>query len=848
MLGKLKTRLMVIGLIIGASGFSLWQNFQRTQGPDRPGQPINLGLDLQGGVHLALELDQSERRSADPSGDIAAALEVLRRRLDQLGVAERVIQKVGDHRIVVELPGVTDPARAKEIVRRSAFLEFRITDETGALERALPSIERAMREAGLTIGPERPPASSIDRLLANSGGTPPDSGAATTLGPLLEPGNMPGEYVVPEDAWRRVDSLLRHPAVAPRLPRNIDLRWAADSVMVTGRAFRYLYALEDRPIITGSSLEAAQAQVDPLTNGAEVTFELDRAGGRKFGQETGRHLGDYLAIVLDGRVQGRPPVIESRIERQGRIQMGGKSLQEAQDLALVLRAGALPTPLTIVEERQIGPTLGADSIDGGILAGITGTGLVVLMTVGYYAMSGVLAIAALLLYTLMTFGALAMFGATLTLPGLAGFVLSIGIAVDANVLIFERIREELGLGKPVRLAIDGGFRQAMPAIIDSNLTTVLTALFLFQFGTGPVQGFAVTLVIGIFASMITAVFVTRTLFLAWTKARPHATTLSIGRLSFFRNSAIDFIGKRRVAYAVTGLVLLVGFGLIATRGIESSVEFTGGTMVHFRTTSPIDEARLRDGFRTRGLQGFELQRFGGPQEFVVRVGHGGAAGESVEQTTTAVRNALADVVGGDRFAIERSAAISPKVSVELRTRAAIAILLSFLATLAYLAYRFEWRFGLAAVVATAHDILATIAFVAVMRLEVSLVVVAAVLTVVGYSLNDTIVIFDRVRENLKGGTRGDFVALLNRSVNETLPRTALTGGSALATLAALTVFGGEVIRPFALVMFFGIFTGTFSSIFIAAPILLAVERKWPGAKRSITSGSLAPRLPATEPG
>jgi preprotein translocase subunit SecD len=293
------------------------------------------------------------------------------------------------------------------------------------------------------------------------------------------------------------------------------------------QSYRFLYALEDKPIITGNRLVDASAQIDPLTNGSIVVFDLDRAGARQFGNATQQHVGDYMAILLDDRVQGRPPVIQSRIDRRGQITLGNKTIQEAQDLALTLKAGALPVPLKIVERVQIGASLGADSIRQGVTAGLVGTALVILIMVGYYRLSGVLAVGALAFYLLFAVGGLAMIDATLTLPGLAGLVLSVGIAVDANVLIFERIREELVHGKTVRLAVDEGFRHAMNAIVDSNVSTVLTALFLFQFGTGPVKGFAVTLIMGIVASMITAVFVTRTFFMIWLQRRPDLTTLSI---------------------------------------------------------------------------------------------------------------------------------------------------------------------------------------------------------------------------------------------------------------------------------------------------------------------------------
>jgi preprotein translocase subunit SecD len=285
--------------------------------------------------------------------------------------------------------------------------------------------------------------------------------------------------------------------------------------------------VESRAIITGEQLQKATARRDQLTNQSIVAFQLSRRGGRIFAQETARHIEHYMAIILDGRVQGQPPVIRSQIGANGQIELGSKPLQEASDLALVLRAGALPAPLQIVEERTIGPSLGKDSITAGVRAGLIAVGLVVVIMVGYYRLSGVLAVAALALYVVFALGGLAMFGFTLTLPGLAGFALSIGMAVDANVLIFERIREELALGKSVRLAVDEGFKHAMSAIWDSNLTTALTAFILYLVGTGPVQGFAITLIIGIFASMISAVFVTRTLFLIWLQRRPAMTTVSI---------------------------------------------------------------------------------------------------------------------------------------------------------------------------------------------------------------------------------------------------------------------------------------------------------------------------------
>jgi preprotein translocase subunit SecD len=546
MMQSIRNRLIAVAILIVLSVFYLFPRDQtiRERGSDGVMRdvvvtrvPLKRGLDLQGGMHLALELDQSKRVSTDPARDIELALTVLRKRIDEFGVSEPVIQKSGDERIVVELAGISEPARAKAIVQKSAFLEFRITDETGALEKALPALDRILRGLGVKVGgTEAAKPSAVEQLLGGDT-TRADSAEADTgpgiLGELIRPavgvglGGTPGEYMVPEAAYPRVDSMLAIPDVRRALPRNLALRWSNAPVSAGVESYRLLYALEDKPIITGTSLVDAQAQLDPLTNGPIVVFELDRAGARRFGAETGRHVGDFMAIILDDLVQGRPPVIQSRIDRRGQITLYNRALQEAQDLALTLKAGALPVPLKIVYEGQVGASLGKDSIRQGITAGLVGTAMVILIMIGYYRIAGTLAVAALGLYMLFLLGGLSMLGATLTLPGLAGIVLSIGIAVDANVLIFERIREELVHGKTVRLAVDEGYRHAMTAIIDSNACTVLTALFLFQFGTGPVKGFAVTLIMGIVAHMITAVFVTRTFFQVWLQRRPTLQTLSI---------------------------------------------------------------------------------------------------------------------------------------------------------------------------------------------------------------------------------------------------------------------------------------------------------------------------------
>jgi preprotein translocase subunit SecD len=545
--------LIVIGLIVASAAALFPRNVtERVRGPNGfvydtvRRVPLKRGLDLKGGMYLALEVDESKARVTDKSEALDRALKVVRTRIDQFGVTEPLVQKSGDDRIIVELPGIDDPQRAQEVVQKSAFLQFQITDETQALEKALPRLDAAVKARGATA-PEptlggdtalRRPASPSDLFTTDTTARPDttktDTAAAATPAPsagdfskLIQQGQIPGEYLVANTDLPTLESYLSMPAVQAAIPPGKVIRFGTDSLQVGNALYRPIYVLDARPIITGQYLTDAKPNTSP-TEGTIVEFQFNNEGGRRFRNETSKHVQDYMAIVLDDRVMGRPPVIQTAIGSRGQITMGGRDLQAASDLALVLRAGSLPTPLKIVETREVGPSLGKDSIDQGRRAGIIAIVLLVVMIVGYYKFSGMLAVSGLLLYVLFTLGMLAGFGATLTLPGLAGFVLSLGVAVDANVLIFERIREELDRGKTVRTAIDEGFSHAMTAIVDSNVTAALTAAVLYQFGTGPVQGFAVTLLAGIIASMISSIFVVRTFYMVWlSRQRTAPQALSI---------------------------------------------------------------------------------------------------------------------------------------------------------------------------------------------------------------------------------------------------------------------------------------------------------------------------------
>ena len=554
-MSNLKWRLVTIGVLVLLSIYALFPRDVKTRQRRADGTfydtltrrvPLRKGLDLQGGMHLALDVDESKGAVANKSEAIDRALKVVRTRIEGMGVSETVIQKAGNDRIIVDIPGVDDRERAIKMAQDQAFLQFQITDKTNALEKTLPKLDVIAKDRGMgtAVGATKAaPAGGLSGLLTAG----PDSGkkagakgdsakkdsasipglSAGVISKMVLAGGQPGQFLYERNNHEFLTQFFGDTVVQGVIPPGKVVRFGTDSTVIQNKTYRFLYLLDARPIITGEYLTRAKPNSSPL-EGTVVEFELSNEGGRKFQRETAKHVGDFMAIVLDNVVMGAPPRINSAISTRGQITMGqGRDLQAAQDLSLVLNAGALPVPLKVAEVRSIGPSLGRDSINKAITAGVIAILLVVVTMLGYYRFSGMLAVGGLALYVLYTLAALAGFDAVLTLPGLAGFVLSIGIAVDANVLIFERIREELDRGKTVRTAIDEGFRHARSAIVDSNVSTVLTAMVLYQFGTGPVKGFAVTLIAGIVASMITSIFVVKTLYLLWLNRSRGAQTLSI---------------------------------------------------------------------------------------------------------------------------------------------------------------------------------------------------------------------------------------------------------------------------------------------------------------------------------
>ena len=533
-------RLIVISILVAIAGWQLYSHKSDT------GSWLKLGLDLQGGMHLILEVDDPDgTMTIEAKSDMIDRVDrIIRTRIDEFGVAEPLVQKVGRDRLIVELAGVQDEDQAKSIIQRSAFLEFKMVLTWDELEVALPRIDRAIvatlgvdsiRAMGrdITIGGDR-----LEDLLFGTDTTATETSekadsaqaladALRPLGSLLFRGDLNGTFLVAEEDRPVVEYFLGLPEIQRALPRDQALHWGSEVISRAARSYHRLYVLTDEPFLTGDQLEDATAGRDPQFNQSQVQFQLSRAGGRQFSRFTAANVGRYLAVVLDGEVMSAP-VIRDRIGARGQIDMGqGTPLAEARDLALVLRAGALPARINIIEERVVGPSLGQDAIDQGQLAGLVGIALVIVIMVTYYGMAGVLAVAALAVYGILVMGGLAGMDATLTVPGIAGLILSVGMAVDANVLIFERIREELARGRATRTAVDAGFQQALSAIVDANITTLITALILFQFGTGPVRGFAVTLSIGIVASFFSALFVTRSFFLLYLSGKKASDPISI---------------------------------------------------------------------------------------------------------------------------------------------------------------------------------------------------------------------------------------------------------------------------------------------------------------------------------
>ncbi|MBF0253750.1 MAG: protein translocase subunit SecD [Candidatus Omnitrophica bacterium] len=600
------------------------------------------------------------------------------------------------------------------------------------------------------------------------------------------------------------------------MPSDDATQLAAEGLSIQKHENGSKVLLESKTLLEGKRLVDASVQYSNQWNEPVVAISFDSVGAKTFGEITSASVGRQLAIVLDGVVQSSPVINEPILSGDAQI-TGSFSYQEAHDLAIALRAGALPAPIEIQEERTVGPTLGRDSIVQGIRAMYLAGLLVVVFMAVYYLFAGLVADLALALNILLIGAALAYFKGTLTLPGIAGVILTIGMAVDTNVLILERVREELRVGKSVQAAIAAGYKKAFSAILDSNVTTFLTALVLFRFGTGPVRGYALTLAIGIVGSFFSGIFVTRAILELFLTMRP---AKGLPMLSFLKK--VPHLPFMKAARILTSLsVILVGAGLAVVLTQAPShlgVDFTGGTVQEYRFAETVDVAAVRTALETVGLGTATIQQYGSKFDFVIRTPQG-----TTDQVDSALATAFKNVPH-ERLSIEE---VGPVIGAALRKKAFYAIMGSLLIILIYLAFRFELRYSVGTIAALFHDAVICLALVILTGREITIPVLAAILTTVGYSANDTIVIFDRVRENVRRGLRIPFSGIVDQSINESLSRTLLTSVTTLLVVVALYFLGGPVINDFAFVMIVGVVAGTYSTVYVSCPVVTA----WPARKR-----------------
>jgi len=663
---------------------------------------------------------------------LTQSIEVVGRRVNELGTTEPIIQRQGTDRILVQVPGLQDPQRLKDILGQTAKLTFQMVDQTMPVQEAIEG---------------RPPA------------------GATVM-------------------------------------------YSADDPPVP-------YLIEDRIIVSGENLVDAQASFDQRTSEPVVSFRFDSKGAQRFGLATQQNVGKLFAIILDEQVISAPQIREPILGGTGQIS-GSFSVEGANDLAVLLRAGALPADLTIVEERTVGPSLGADSIQAGQFASIIAAILVFSFMFLAYGKLGFIANIALAANVALIVAILSVLGATLTLPGIAGIVLTMGMAVDSNVIIFERVREERRQGRSIVQSLDSGFQRALATVVDANLTTLIAAIILFYLGSGPVRGFAVTLAIGIITTVFTAYTLTRWMISLWLRrARP--TELPAGLVIYLpAKPTIRFMRLRVYAFIFSVVVSIAATASFLTVDMNYGIDFRGGSSIEVKALQGnADVASVRAALEELNLGEVQVQEFGNPSELLIRIGTQDG-GDSAEQSALSkVRSALeAD------YEFRRIEVVGPTVSSELAWAGTIAVIASMFAMLIYIWFRFEWQFALGAIISTLHDVIMMVGFFVWFQLEFNLTSIAAILTVVGYSINDTVVVYDRVRENLRKYKKMPIEELLDLSMNETLSRTILTGVTTLMALTALYLWGGEVIASFTVAMIFGILIGTYSSVFVAGPLLI----------------------------
>ena len=819
------------------------------------------------------------RIRAEVDDAINRSFTILKTRIDQFGTSSPNIQKLpATGRIQIEIPGADNPQRVRKLLQGAARLEFwnvvelsdpallasldavntllmkekaaQAVPAAAKTEESAPAADTAKAKSGLSaleeqLNKAKDSSGSILDSIRNSGTSP--------LYALMTP-NSPFMYAIKDTAT--INDILNRPDVRSLMPRNIGWFWDVKvnpeiTPDVEDITLNFVeVGRSGKPLLSGEVIVDARQDFDQYGK-YSVSMRMNAKGSKDWAAITrdasSQNPQRRIAIVLDGYVYSAPTV-------QGEIPNGNSQItgsftqEEAKDLATALKAGSLPAPTRIVEEMVVGPTLGQVAQNQGLLSMALGLGIVVLFMFAYYAKGGLVANIALLFNIFFILGIMAQpqLHTALTLPGIAGIVLTMGMAVDANVLIFERIKEEVAQGRKLVDAVNEGYKRAFASIFDSNITTFLTAAFLFILGQGPIKGFAITLMIGISTSFFSAVYISRVI-IEWMMRKGEASKISFSTALNLvpKNLNFDFIGRRRLAYLFSGAVIVIGLGLMAVRGLNMGVDFKGGRSYVVSFSDPVDATAMRntlsEAFEGKGT---EVKNYG--SNSVMRVTTSYLVDDESDGADEKVKSALVEGVkkhtglefaeqesGLDNrhFTISSSSKVGATIADDIKDSALEAGLFSIVAIFIYILFRFrKWQYSTGAIIALVHDSLFTFSAFAIadvlgFSFEIDQVFVAALLTIIGYSINDTVIIFDRIREYLNLGNLKDEVTIFNQAINNTLSRTLITSGTTLIVVVILLFFGGEVLRGFSFALFIGIVIGTYSSIFIAAPIVLDFDRK-----------------------
>ena len=786
-----------------------------------PKKQVTLGLDLQGGSHLVLEVDSAALKTdrlRSLLDDVRAALRKERingqsARLAGGAIVVNIADETQRAKALAALQALATPVSGLGIGAGQADIEVTSADnqikvaltDAGLRDRVDAALQQSLeivRQRVDQVGVAEPTIQRVgsDRMLVQLPGLQDPTRLRELLGSTA----------------KMTFHMVANVPQGERLPPGVTMLPDAKSGAQ--------YPIEDRVALDGEHLTDARAGFDQRTQEPIVSFRFDSVGSRQFAEITAANVNKPFAIVLDGKVLSAPVIREPITGGSGQIS-GSFTVEDTVTLSALLRAGALPAPLTVIEERTVGPDLGGDVIRMGIYTGIAGFAAVVLFMVAQYGAWGMIANFALLLHLILTFGVLTFIGGTLTLPGIAGIILGIGFGVDANILINERIREESKKGLGAFAALDNGFKRAYSTIVDANVTSLIATSLLFMFGSGPVRGFALTMFLGTCLSMFTAVSVTRILMAEVVRRRRLKTITIEPLIRFFpEKTSISFMNARFLGIGVSIFLSLASVGLFFKPGLNYGIDFKGGIQVEITTSHPADLAQLRSTLGDLGVGEVTLQQIGGDSNVLIRVQRQDGGETAQTAAVDKVKAAVQKLDPGVKF--DRTDVVGPKVSGELAQSGVMAVVLAAFAMLFYIWWRFEWNFAIGAIATLVLDTTKMVGFFALFQLDFNLTAIAALLTIIGYSVNDKVVVYDRMRENLRLYKKLPLREIIDMSINQVFARCIYTSVAILLSMAPMAIWGGSAVENFAIPMVFGIVVATTSSIFIAAPILLLLGDWW----------------------